>query len=526
MEFSWRRVIEVLLIAAAFFVVQIALSGVISAEEDASIGSYIIETIEDVIADTLGTPEPIAGTLPIVPYIYQGDKVYLNTTIDVSGVVPPYPMLAYWDGFDMYDSAPSYNLTMPDNDKGYYKFWVDPEIFGTRLGRWYKYEGKYEPQGNNIAFVVVPYSFGNYTVRYPNGTLVNVSSIQELVTYIKKPVLPEPPLLPERHESDYIVAKGDPLVWEDSELHLWIFGRVSRICDYHGHIIPAETIETLENGNYKVVVHRPGNNTLYEARYENDTLYPGLYGKVPVSTFGDNPELIHTKLKAMLADTDDVLTEYSLVVDIPSVTIRQADEVKRQGVDYLDIRGYTNTRNGTRITVTLNEKDKKGFDGWSEAIRTSAGNLSYYRVYVPFDWDELAADARNHTLIARTALGGYSSKDFKVSVMPADSFKPNASLKYIEDRNPFIPTPTPLIVEKIVTKNIISYVTVPVTPSNEQVYAQQKLAEDAKWGEFFTMALFGLACVVAAVAGFYTVKYLHGLYRRKKECEKDEKWKP
>jgi hypothetical protein len=89
----------------------------------------IVTGIEDIVK-----PEPHYNPNMTVPYIYQGDTVYLDTTIDISGSIPPYPQLAYWDGFDMYNSVPSYNITLPDNKKGYYHFYVDPEIFRERTG--------------------------------------------------------------------------------------------------------------------------------------------------------------------------------------------------------------------------------------------------------------------------------------------------------------------------------------------------------------------------------------------------------
>ena len=78
-----------------------------------------------------------------IPYLYQGDTAYVGTYVDISGVAPPYPSLAYWDGFDMYNSVPSYNYTLPDSKKGYYLFYIDPEIFANRTGWWYKYNGEF-----------------------------------------------------------------------------------------------------------------------------------------------------------------------------------------------------------------------------------------------------------------------------------------------------------------------------------------------------------------------------------------------
>src|SRR5574344_313861 len=106
-----------------FAILALCLIGSAMAAENES---YVI--VDEPIADPTPVPTP-------VPYISQGDTVYVGDTVDLSGVLAPYPGMAYWDGFDMYDSVPRYNLTMPDNKRSYYKFYIDPEIFGNRLGR-------------------------------------------------------------------------------------------------------------------------------------------------------------------------------------------------------------------------------------------------------------------------------------------------------------------------------------------------------------------------------------------------------
>lgn len=431
----------------------------------------------------VGEPVDIPTPIPtLVPYIGQGDVVYVGDTIDISGVLAPYPGLAYWDGFDMYDSVPTYNMTMPDGKRSYYHFYLDPAIFSERLGKWMKYDGHFEKQGNNIAFIVAPARAKNSTMTFPNGTTVNLSEIQKQ-NYTPLNVKPAP-LLPEKHVADYVVAKGDDLVLPDGDYHVWIFGRVSGIYSEPSHNITIAQINGLENGDYDIVFQYPGNNTIYDAACDKDckNLVPGLYGKKPVDVEGYQPSVVYAKLKEMLVGTDDTLVKYSLQVDMPYITINQADEIEYVTRSALNVRGYSNVKNGTVINVSLDELTMqfKYYPLWySEgvAVQTSRGNLSYYSVNVPFDYDELAADARNHTLTARTAHGGQVQKDFKISVMPADSYRPNATLKYIENRNPFIPTPTPEIVTKIETKIVTQTITIPVTPSNETVYEQQHKAQ-------------------------------------------------
>ncbi|WP_321508108.1 DUF3821 domain-containing protein [uncultured Methanoregula sp.] len=90
-----------------------------------------------------------------ITYVHQGQTVRVNDTLDISGVASPYSQLAYWDGLDMYNSAPTYMITFSAQRQK--NFYLDPKIFSTRLGAWYKYDKKTgsEPHGNNLAFVVV-----------------------------------------------------------------------------------------------------------------------------------------------------------------------------------------------------------------------------------------------------------------------------------------------------------------------------------------------------------------------------------
>lgn len=481
---------------------------------DQPLHSYVIDSIEDAINAVLGNDNRAPKPSEPVPYIYQGDTVFLDTYIDISGVLPPYPQLAYWDGYDMYDEPPKYNITIGDGKKPYYRFYVDPAIFTTRTGRWYKWGGEYEKQGNNLAFVVSPIHFENYTMRFPNGTLLDLTVQVNPVEYIEHPK-PFEPLLPERHVADYVIAKGDPLIWDDGGYRLWLFGRRDGVYANPDGNVSAETIGRMESGTYTVGIQVAGNNTIYEAQVANNTLIPGLYGRKPVDIFGKDPLTVLSNVRGMLEGTDDSLFEYTLELADPYITIRQADETLLNNTSYMDVRGYTNAMNGTEITVTLDEKDRKEFVGYGVAWRTSPGNLSYYRAYVPLDYDELAADARNHTLIARTAIGGKVEKDFKISLMPPDSYRPPAALKYVEDRNPFVPTPTPEVITQVVTKEVPIYVTVEVTPPPSMVYAQQKAAVDAKWAETFELVKLAGLCVAAVVIGLLIARYLVSVRWRK-----------
>ena len=483
--------------------------------------SRIIEEWES-NAPATTEPTPIPTTIAPSPYqtprqyVIQGDYVYVNDTVDISGVAPPYRWLAYWDGYDMYDSSPTQVVDL-DDIRDYYTYWLDPSVYEERLGRWYKWEGKYENRGNNHAFTVLPESKKNYTMTYPNGTVMNMTEILEHATVLQAAIRPEP-LLTEKHIADYVVARGDPVELPNESYRFWVFGRIDGIYSSSARNITREQTLKMESGNYKIVLQYPGNNTIYDYGCTGKcaALTPGLYGKPVVDTTGYSPFVFYEKLKELLAGTDDTLKEYTMELGDPYITIHQADEKEYVNTHVLDVRGYTNVANGTRINVSLDEKNVYYKDiakrfSFTEAIRTSPGNLSYYSVNVPINYDELAADARNHTLTARTALGGMMQKDFKISIMPADSYRPNATLKYIEDRNPFIPTPTPEVITVVQTIVVTKTVTIPVTPSNDVVYEQQRKAQvDILSG----WAAQGVMVVIGIIAFLLVALYVRAVMRR------------
>lgn len=112
--------------------------------------------------------------------IVQGETVYVNDVIDITSVVTPSRQFAYWDGYDIYDSAPTYILTLPAMHEGWYHFYIDPVIFQKRLGAWYKYDSTsgFEKNANNLAFIVR---------RHDTGQVLPQTEIPTIVTSTPTP---------------------------------------------------------------------------------------------------------------------------------------------------------------------------------------------------------------------------------------------------------------------------------------------------------------------------------------------------
>jgi len=125
------------------------------------------------------------------------------------------------------------------------------------------------------------------------------------------------------------------------------------------------------------------------------------------------------------------------------------------------------------------------------------------QAYVPIIWDTIPLGI--HTI---TVSGPGTSVDanFPVELLPQDSYRPNTSLKYTGDENPWKPnltTPTPIVVTQVVIQTI----TIPVTPSNEQVKAQQ----DAVVSEH---EAFWVKVIIGGIVGVLLLGYLYTVIRR------------
>jgi hypothetical protein len=412
---------------------------------------------------------PYGEPLKYVPRIAQGDTVYLNETIDISGATgwagPDGEFRVAYYGQYVDDPTPgeldpSYVLTLPGKAHSLsvasqYRYWFDPAIFGDKTGGyWYQFISNTSTMNGNEGS-------GNlraFRVMWGKRPAANATVFKN-VTY-EAPVIELGTLLPEVKVADYLVARGDPLDLAGLGERFWVFGRIDGIYDYRKTTIPAANISRMEPGTYTIVVPRPGPNTIWEASYMRDYkgewLVPGLYGKEPVLISGLQPLVVFTKFKEMLKGTDDNYDDYRLEIEEPTITLDSVDELNSTGM--YDIRGYTNAAAGTLITVTLDEDKSyvkliKFRTTSSPAVRSSPGNMSQWQVLMPIHYDELSGLSGNqqHTLTARSALGGIVYKDFWVATAPEGLQKAPASIKYTSDRNPFVPTPTPEIVKVTVT---------------------------------------------------------------------------
>ena len=483
--------------------------------------------------------EPYTG---IPPYINQGDTVYLNGTYDISGVVPPYPELAYWDGYDMYERAPSYNISLPQQKIGYYHYYMDPAIYETRLGKWYKYDGTYEKQGWNLAFVVAEPKWDNSTMRYSNGTLVNVTKIhhEEINATLQIEI---PPPLPYKHVSDYLIARGDALnITINQSTNVWLFGRIDKLLDHKSTNqsidVTSQVLSGFEPGHYTVMFQKikPGNSD-FTVRYDLDNnriqwFDPKSFAIRTQSLDGYSPTVIYEKLTQLTPEMQDSFMSYNLELQEPLIEIASIEEKynPNQTVDqtgqvhyntntsFIEVIGYTNVAPGSQLRFILDEDDQtvrtiSDHTSYTEAQGKYGGDMRWFRIYVPINKYGLAAG--QHTISAYTALSlKRTNAEFYLYDMPPDSYIPPKTIRYISGRNgpeEFVPTPTPITVtvKVIETKEVIKEVIKEVPPPQESV-------DSAMWTTALQLIGYFIIGLISIVVGFVTVRFLYRAYKRKR----------
>jgi len=449
-------------------------------------------------------------------YVQQGDTVYLNETVDISGVAAGVLNLAYYNGYDCVGDN-QYLIPLPKTKSGYYNFYIDSTIFGSRMGRWCKWNGYEESNGNIIAFVLsyakpIPFnSTSNITLQNPNQTPAE---------------FPKVPIMPVKHISDYLIARGNGFsIPVNGTTNCWIFGARDSLLDYHsfnGSIdITPEAINTLSPGSYTVLLQTRENGTgETTVRYNPDAgmiqwFDPKTFTIHGFSVTQNTPETVLNKLIEILPEVHDKYQLFKLEVQDPTIVIDLINSLnylndtgapQTQGIilgqqSYMDVRGYTNAAPDTLINVVV-DADFNGADPWKDAIATKAegdlgGDMRAFKVLVPLKLYDMAPG--RHFVSARSALaeGVISTADFYIYDNPTGNVIPNKTIRYVSGRygpEELVPTPTPIVVTQVVTRVVTQVVTVPVTPSNEQVYAQQKKASEATYWEaakFWSMVVVG-----------------------------------
>lgn len=467
----------------------------------------------------------------IVDLVKQGQVVYPGDHVDISRVVGGYSYLAYYGGGGETDLVSPMVIPLPSYREEWYNFYLDPSFFKTYPGMWYKWSGYYEPNANNEVFYVAPMARGmvNGTMTFPNGTVVKgeVMSLTQMIkdTETRQTIgIPTVSLLPVRAIADNIIVQGQPYTFtQNGTFKVWVFGMTDKLYDItsvEGNVtLTGEQTQTLGTGNYKVLIQTNGTNGIFEASYdEKKNSFVSPWKQVQdINLDGMIPYTSYDKLKGILdTASDDKYIEQSAVVQMAAITINNMNEAQtysanayynaydlKGNVTLYDVRGYTNAANGTVVRVALDMKDQNpNHIQWftSTAISCGLGNMSDYQVWVPLPWIKLRAGV--HELTARTDVGGEMTTDFVVNEMPANSYIPPDTVKWVGDENPWKANMTSEV--KTVYINDTKYVYLNntiVLPANE---TQIKIAQDAAVADFATrLGEFVIYCGVCIGLGYY-----------------------
>jgi hypothetical protein len=556
-----KTILALLLLAIMGLAFIFYVYGPVSAADNLTVNATPTPTLVQMVNTFTPTPTPIPPQIPvrvlatvvtprIVPimmnstapnttnipyYVQQGSTVYLGDTVDISGIMAGVFNMAYYGGYDE-ESGEQFLLDTPNRKIGYYRYYIDPAIFGSRLGKWYKWNGYVERQANNLIFVVAETRpktnlSENSTLQNPNQTPI---------------VLPKVPLLPDQHIADYLIARGDSMdIPATNQTKAWIFGSHDSVYDFmavNGTIqLKDDILDKLSPGTYQLLLQTRQENATgdFTVRYNQNTSMidwfdPQSFAVQHYDTAGQTPENVMNKLKSLIPAAHDTYKIYTLEIQTPTVTINQIDTtyqlnstVQNQGVSldspgFLDVRGYSNAAQDTIVKVILdpdlnmdvNQMFKDGIATHTEGI--DPGNMRVFKAIVPVQLYNMAPG--KHFVAAKTSLSdGYVTADFYIYENPAGNFIPNKTIRYISGKygpQEMIPTPTPIIVTQVVTKVVTQIVTVPVTPSNEQIYVQQKIASEKTWWEGATRVASVVGGGIFLIGGIWYGVYT---YRRAKD---------
>jgi len=448
----------------------------------------------------------------------QGDMVEVKSMIDLTGVMGWAEKMAYYGYSGDLESDPMYILDLPDTKKGYYQFYIDPEIFGQRLGPWFQYYGNNTgtEHGNLLMFRVVQ--------KLPEVNVTPATPTPE-PTPTPKPSI----VLPKAFETDFQIAYGDPFSVTVNDKYmparLWVFGRQDKVYNksFPKSVVTLspEEVQNLEPGTYTVIVQNPGKNAIFEVGYTRtvtdstttEELTSPWAAVKPVDIYGIQPRMALVEFRKMIAGTDDPITEYRLEIADPVIDMVSIDETYSEGKDVLDIRGYTNVAEGTEITFVM-DKDWQTprtirANTFMEIVRQDVPNeWRYFQIFIPIDYSQIPIG--QHMISASTPQGATQSIPFYVYDLPAGQVTPNETIKYVAG-NIFVPTPTPEIIKVVETVIQTQIVTVPVTPATEVVYAQQKKASDENFWFWITN---GIIVFVILVIGYFSGRYILRVIKR------------
>lgn len=473
-----RSVIILVIIAAAFIV------AMVSAATD----------VQTLTAETCPPGTPVIIVNP-------GDAIPYGTCADLFVVA--------WSGKLVHVSG----TPIIDISSFTKKIWIRPGIW--KLGRYDQWSKIEEPRGNLFAFEVVEQS----TNLKPVATVTTPASIKSVTITAEYN-------LPEKNISDILIARGDPLSFNNpgitSLTRVWLFGINDRLYDIpckNGQLfVNASTTQSLSSGTYYLMLDNPGANTKIEATWnEEKNQVESPFRATPyLEVPGYDPRTVYDKIVPWLKTySDDQITIYKLEIQEPYLEIVGIGTTYYERKDTLQVDGYTNLAIGNTIYAVVDEDNETmNILKIPRTYATVSGNsnkpgtMREFHVYPPFKYEDMAPV--QHSITVHGPLDTYATVGVPVGSMPAGQVPPQEYIHYINSTL-WNPTPTP---EKIFIKEPVPgptrIVIQTITPSEEQIYTQQKKINEENIGTWIPRIIVGVIIVVG-------IWYVVSLYLRRRE---------
>lgn len=506
---NWKWILYLLLAAALLFCAAAVV--VANATTNLTDNSTVTPTVTGYVPEVVETGAQAnvikAGTSNKtspggIITVYQRDAVYWGDVCDLS-------LVKGWSGKIVHRTTGK----VVDVSSFTHKIYIDPKIFDT--GEWDK-KADFDESQVDIAFYVA--------ANRPPGSRNTTTVLEPNTTSIKPNIQP----IPVKHVGDILVARGDPLNIAFRNAKIWIFGRINGYYDFttvNGDIqINKTMISRLEPGNYVLVAEEYGDSPNYNVRYNAEKDWIEYFDPVQfkiqfLELYGLDPRTRLDKFRKLKELTNDTFTEYDLIVADPSVDITSTDQQYiNKTVFTQTVRGYTNVAKGTELTFTVDKDvlrrdpdvNRTKYSVFTDTARGSdnPGDMRWFEKTLPLVWDNFGPG--EHTITVDTAIGGSMTTDYTVYEAPEHSYIPNNTIKYINGSE-WRPDPTPLVIEHVVTQEVIKVVTkeVPVPPPQESVNKAQAAALNS-------LVMTIVIVVIGVVVGGFSIWYFRSAYIRAK----------
>jgi uncharacterized protein YcnI len=262
----------------------------------------------------------------------------------------------------------------------------------------------------------------------------------------------------------------------------WIFGMSNPDTFYDTLVVNGSDtfdVRNLAPGIYDVVYIAPGKNGILEETFNNKSKAITSPFKYQHDTpiYGILPKVAETLLGYAIKDSKDDI-QYNNVIDVqdPRIDIIRLEQnsvtVGNTNVTAFTISGYTNANQGTTVNIQLDDdvsvSGRLAMAPWTADVVNNGGQVAYRAWTKTFLLDTGTLSKGQHYFTVTNKEGATSTIPFYVRQELATHYVPDATLNYISN-SPFIPTPTPQVIEKPVIVTQTVEVPVTITPSPKEI---------------------------------------------------------